>query len=494
MMRFKRASTLEKIAELEEWTTTTASPGKRLRMREKAPPRPGDLPAALAAGLADLNKAGPKSPLLMPWHSVQTGPALPRRRFAKDFIDRAMANLDADVRNNLITNIITISNGCDSPLAKYENGDEEYIVRFGSICSGSEICLSVFPHLESAFRELVGAPVRLLHCWSCESDESKRLWITSNFDVHQMFGDVQTLTDPEGSWDFISDSRQKPLPVDIIIAGFSCRDASRLSAKQQAMRGVVGTDEAQSSTTGGTFRGLASSVKELKPSLVLMENVPGLMDKPRHGGQSNYQMVIEEFHSMEYAFASRVFDAAETGIPQRRKRLWMAAVRSDRGQGTANGHDKDGYECQLRTKANQILDQILSQCVHYSLDEFLVGGSGNEILQRWWPKEKLAADFSSDDPADSQAADTVSATRKWPDLHKKVFNKEAKGMAVHLDLHMESLKDNCHFHRLSGRQQDLLCNALAVSTHRRGCGSADCADSLDGLVIELLHSENCLGQ
>ena len=66
----------------------------------------------------------------------------------------------------------------------------------------------------------------------------------------------------------------------------------------------------------------------LQPALVIMENVPGLADKPKKGGQSNIEMVKAKLNSLKYSFISRVFDAADTGIPQRRKRLWMAALRS----------------------------------------------------------------------------------------------------------------------------------------------------------------------
>ena len=62
-------------------------------------------------------------------------------------------------------------------------------------------------------------------------------------------------------------------------------------------------------------------VKGLKPKMVMMENVPGLA--------SNHRMaqVQDELTRLGYAWDIRVLDAADYGVPQRRRRMIFLASR-----------------------------------------------------------------------------------------------------------------------------------------------------------------------
>lgn len=67
-------------------------------------------------------------------------------------------------------------------------------------------------------------------------------------------------------------------------------------------------------------------VRELRPKALLMENVPGLLLEPAMA------IALDEIEELGYpvAQAARVLDAADFGVPQRRRRLVMVAMEGKR--------------------------------------------------------------------------------------------------------------------------------------------------------------------
>jgi DNA (cytosine-5)-methyltransferase 1 len=58
-------------------------------------------------------------------------------------------------------------------------------------------------------------------------------------------------------------------------------------------------------------------VKEIEPSIIMMENVPGLAQK----GAPLFQKALNTFRELGYDFSYKVLDVADFGVPQRRSRL-----------------------------------------------------------------------------------------------------------------------------------------------------------------------------
>lgn len=67
-------------------------------------------------------------------------------------------------------------------------------------------------------------------------------------------------------------------------------------------------------------------VDELLPRALLLENVPGLGRDPR------YQRFLLRIHELGYTCTDSVHDAADYGVPQRRQRLILMAVRGARAE------------------------------------------------------------------------------------------------------------------------------------------------------------------
>lgn len=96
--------------------------------------------------------------------------------------------------------------------------------------------------------------------------------------------------------------------------------------------------------------------------LCLLENVPGLKDVDKNTGRSNYDSVKGGFESIGYAFVSMQFDASDTGLPNRRPRLYMAAIAG------LTAAQKAG----LDTRVSSSMGAMLRRVIHRPLDDFLL--------------------------------------------------------------------------------------------------------------------------
>lgn len=81
--------------------------------------------------------------------------------------------------------------------------------------------------------------------------------------------------------------------------------------------GNVDVDDPRNDLVGHTIR----FVRALLPKSVLVENVPGL-GRDRRSGE-----LLSQLHDLGYASKSYVVDAADFGVPQRRKRYIVLALR-----------------------------------------------------------------------------------------------------------------------------------------------------------------------
>ena len=121
----------------------------------------------------------------------------------------------------------------------------------GTACPGSDLLLTVLPLVAEEFFGITGVVLRWKHLLSCEYDLTKCAWIRENFGTEKIFLDVCDMAQPGGSECYLTEEWQEPAPVDIVIAGTSCKDASWMNKLQSEMRDCV---ELAASTTGSTFR------------------------------------------------------------------------------------------------------------------------------------------------------------------------------------------------------------------------------------------------
>lgn len=100
-------------------------------------------------------------------------------------------------------------------------------------------------------------------------------------------------------------------PYDLLAAGFPCVDLSHAGRQQ----GIFGP---QSGLVEEVFRIAAAT----KPRFVLIENVTNLL---RLGRGTGIAHVIDSLTALGYSWAYRVLDSRFTGVPQRRRRVFLLA-------------------------------------------------------------------------------------------------------------------------------------------------------------------------
>ena len=122
------------------------------------------------------------------------------------------------------------------------------------------------------------------------------------------FGDL-----PEGDITKVDESSISE--HDILCAGFPCQ-AFSISGKQRGFEDSRGT----------LFFDVARIIKAKRPKIVFMENVKNFAV---HDGGKTLDVVKTTMSELGYSFVSKVLNAADYGIPQKRERIYMICFRND---------------------------------------------------------------------------------------------------------------------------------------------------------------------
>ena len=289
-------------------------------------------------------------------------------------------------------------------------------VRMGTVCSGSELLLTCLPHLCSCFKQQTGLTLHFDHRWACEKDDRKCQWIAANFpSLPTIFTDITKMADAGGGIDFVSGQKVTPEKVDVVFGGTSCRDASRMNKYQQHRRDSIAT---KSHTTGSTFSGFLDCLAVTEARIVILENVPALMDKPKQKvmAKSNFDAVKDCLNSRGFAFVHSILDAAErVHICHRRSRLWMAGC-------LVNGDPLD-FEADFQTQVDEFMLFTTTHTADYmkawALEDFLLDDVKDisDFKTQWMPE--LVSDASSEAEDDDVDSDIVR--KGWFDKHQVLW-------------------------------------------------------------------------
>ncbi len=104
--------------------------------------------------------------------------------------------------------------------------------------------------------------------------------------------------------------------VDLLTGGFPCQAFS-----------YAGNKGGFADTRGTLFFELARAMQEIRPRLVLCENVRGLLS---HDGGRTLAVIQETIRALGYhLFAPQVLHAELFQVPQKRERLFLVALRND---------------------------------------------------------------------------------------------------------------------------------------------------------------------
>ena len=139
----------------------------------------------------------------------------------------------------------------------------------------------------------------------CEKKEFCRRVLARHWPTVPIFEDVSSV-----------DAAAIP-DADIWTAGFPCQDLSL--ARMGPRSGLRG---AQS----GLFYSFASLVAERRPTVVVLENVHGLLTS--HGGR-DFTIILKTLDECGYGVAWRVFNSQHFGVPQSRRRVYVVGLHRD---------------------------------------------------------------------------------------------------------------------------------------------------------------------
>lgn len=98
-------------------------------------------------------------------------------------------------------------------------------------------------------------------------------------------------------------------PVDVLVGGFPCQDVS-----------VAGKGAGLDGARSGLWREYARAIRHLRPGIIVIENVPGLLVRGAH-------RVFRDLAALGYDAEWTVLSAADCGAPHRRERVWIVAYR-----------------------------------------------------------------------------------------------------------------------------------------------------------------------
>jgi DNA (cytosine-5)-methyltransferase 1 len=163
-------------------------------------------------------------------------------------------------------------------------------MRLGSLCSG-------YGGLETGISQVLD--IQPVWCSEIDKDASKVLAV-HHPDVPNL-GDLTVL-----DWHQVE-------PVDIMCAGFPCQPFSHAGKRQ-------GADDERA-----IFSYIADGLSVLRPGLVVLENVPGILTL---GGVS----VVGTLAGLGYDCRWGIVRASDTGAPHRRARWFCIAEPADSGR------------------------------------------------------------------------------------------------------------------------------------------------------------------
>jgi len=106
---------------------------------------------------------------------------------------------------------------------------------------------------------------------------------------------------------------------DLLVGGFPCQDYSVAATLAKGIQGKKGV----------LWWEIERIVKAKSPKFILLENVDRLLKSPAKQRGRDFSIILSCLNSLGYVVEWRVINAADYGFPQRRRRVFIFATRSN---------------------------------------------------------------------------------------------------------------------------------------------------------------------
>ncbi len=113
-----------------------------------------------------------------------------------------------------------------------------------------------------------------------------------------------------------------PIKPDVMVGGPPCQGFSLAGRRNRG------------DPRNSLFRHFVRLVSELEPKVLLMENVQGLLSMKTNHGEKVINVIEDEFDKIGYNITYKTINAADFGVPQLRRRIFMVANRLGLTNGT----------------------------------------------------------------------------------------------------------------------------------------------------------------
>ena len=104
---------------------------------------------------------------------------------------------------------------------------------------------------------------------------------------------------------------------DVLLAGFPCQQFSSIGQRQGFKHKTQGT----------LFYDVLRILEEKRPAAFLLENVVGLVN---HDGGNTFAVILQSLNELGYSVHHQILDAADYGVPQHRKRIYIVGYDKSR--------------------------------------------------------------------------------------------------------------------------------------------------------------------
>lgn len=154
-----------------------------------------------------------------------------------------------------------------------------------------------------------------------------------NEDINKVLNDYEALMADNTISDKTADSRWIP-NVDMIVGGFPCQDYSVAKPLKYA-GGIEGKK-------GVLWWDIYRMIQLKQPRYLLLENVDRLLKSPVKQRGRDFAIILSCFAREGYSVQWRVINAADYGMPQKRKRVYIYAEQTKRTWNLQNQILKSG--------------------------------------------------------------------------------------------------------------------------------------------------------
>lgn len=210
---------------------------------------------------------------------------------------------------------------------------------FGSLCSGTDICMKVVEELMDYWSQQYDITVEYSQAFATEIDNDKAEWLLgqiANQDGEPcLFHDNQDMKQTHARCRVHEDAVPGGCLVKhcrVTAAGFTCKSRSSLNARASHNRGCV---QRATDTTGESWAAVYAYVCKHHPDAFIAENVMGLNADVPGSDETDAEFIVRKLKEAGYGTVEMLeLDATRFGSRALRRRLyWLALLGEDRGRG-----------------------------------------------------------------------------------------------------------------------------------------------------------------